>query len=60
VVPLIGNPFLCLVALAAGVCVSAASVIVLKGLRRQGALGADGSPGASGASAAVPQESVAA
>jgi PTS system fructose-specific IIC component len=58
VVPLIGNPFLYLVALAAGVCVSAASVIVLKGLRRQGAQDAEGGPETSGASAAVPKESV--
>ncbi|MCF0090194.1 MULTISPECIES: fructose-specific PTS transporter subunit EIIC [unclassified Streptomyces] len=58
VVPLIGNPFLYLVALAAGVCVSAASVIVLKGLRRQGAQDAEGDPETSGASAAVPKESV--
>ncbi|GGM04142.1 PTS lactose transporter subunit IIC [Streptomyces fumigatiscleroticus] len=34
VVPLIGNPFLYLVAVAAGVCVTAALVIVLKGLRK--------------------------
>ncbi|MEU1037315.1 fructose-specific PTS transporter subunit EIIC [Streptomyces sp. NPDC005551] len=35
VVPLIGNPFLYLVAIAAGVCVTTAVVVVLKGLRRQ-------------------------
>ncbi|MEU3659383.1 fructose-specific PTS transporter subunit EIIC [Streptomyces sp. NPDC032940] len=35
VVPLIGNPLLYLVAVAAGVCVTAALVIVLKGLRKQ-------------------------
>ncbi|MGW4021392.1 PTS fructose transporter subunit IIABC [Streptomyces sp. NPDC005009] len=34
VVPLIGNPFLYLVAIAAGVCVTAALVIVLKSLRK--------------------------
>ncbi|MGV9559875.1 PTS fructose transporter subunit IIABC [Streptomyces sp. NPDC003401] len=34
VVPLIGNPFLYLVAVAAGVCVTAALVVVLKGLRK--------------------------
>ncbi|MFD6194561.1 PTS fructose transporter subunit IIC [Streptomyces sp. NPDC060275] len=34
VVPLIGNPLLYLVAVAAGVCVSTALVIVLKGLRK--------------------------
>ncbi|MFD7880749.1 PTS fructose transporter subunit IIC, partial [Streptomyces sp. NPDC059766] len=33
VVPLIGNPFLYLVALAAGVCVTTALVVLLKGLR---------------------------
>ncbi|MFD7768600.1 fructose-specific PTS transporter subunit EIIC [Streptomyces sp. NPDC059787] len=43
VVPLIGNPFLYLVAIAAGVCVTAALVIVLKGLRKPApvATGAD-------------------
>ncbi|MEU0115599.1 fructose-specific PTS transporter subunit EIIC [Streptomyces bobili] len=34
VVPLIGNPFLYLVAIAAGVCVTTALVIILKGLRK--------------------------
>ncbi|MFI1565454.1 fructose-specific PTS transporter subunit EIIC [Streptomyces sp. NPDC020490] len=34
VVPLIGNPFLYLVAIAAGVCVTAALVVVLKGIRK--------------------------
>ncbi|MGW1032201.1 PTS fructose transporter subunit IIABC [Streptomyces antibioticus] len=34
VVPLIGNPFLYLVAIAAGVCVTTALVVVLKGLRK--------------------------
>ncbi|MFF3504233.1 fructose-specific PTS transporter subunit EIIC [Streptomyces sp. NPDC003247] len=34
VVPLIGNPLLYLVAIAAGVCVTAALVVVLKGLRK--------------------------
>ncbi|MFJ9023615.1 fructose-specific PTS transporter subunit EIIC [Streptomyces sp. NPDC102259] len=34
VVPLIGDPFLYLVAIAAGVCVTTALVIVLKGLRK--------------------------
>ncbi|MGV9986490.1 PTS fructose transporter subunit IIABC [Streptomyces olivaceus] len=34
VVPLIGNPLLYLVAVAAGVCVTTALVVVLKGLRR--------------------------
>ncbi|WP_055490343.1 fructose-specific PTS transporter subunit EIIC [Streptomyces sp. TP-A0356] len=35
VVPLIGNPLLYLVAIAAGVCVTTALVVVLKGMRRQ-------------------------
>ncbi|MER7675134.1 fructose-specific PTS transporter subunit EIIC [Streptomyces sp. NPDC096934] len=35
VVPLIGNPFLYLIAIAAGVCVTTALVIVLKGMRKQ-------------------------
>ncbi|GHB37567.1 PTS lactose transporter subunit IIC [Streptomyces viridiviolaceus] len=35
VVPLIGNPLLYLVAIAAGVCVTTALVVVLKGLRKQ-------------------------
>ncbi|MEV6169403.1 fructose-specific PTS transporter subunit EIIC [Streptomyces sp. NPDC051954] len=50
VVPLIGNPFLFLIALAAGVCVTTALVIVLKGLRKPapGAVTAEtaGSPAA--------------
>ncbi|MET7453725.1 fructose-specific PTS transporter subunit EIIC [Streptomyces sp. NPDC005574] len=37
VVPLIGNPFLYLVAIAAGVCVSTALVVVLKGMRKPAA-----------------------
>ncbi|MFE7975228.1 PTS fructose transporter subunit IIC, partial [Streptomyces shenzhenensis] len=35
VVPLIGNPLLYLVAIAAGVCVTTALVVLLKGMRRQ-------------------------
>jgi PTS system fructose-specific IIC component len=62
VVPLIGNPLLYLVAVAAGVCVTTALVIVLKGLRRQ-APGAT-APGAGGtgpsASATGAKEPVAA
>ncbi|MFB7654972.1 MULTISPECIES: fructose-specific PTS transporter subunit EIIC [unclassified Streptomyces] len=56
VVPLIGNPLLYLVAIAAGVCVTTALVIVLKGLRKpapgataQGPGGADPSAPAPGA-----------
>ncbi|MFF6949065.1 fructose-specific PTS transporter subunit EIIC [Streptomyces iakyrus] len=48
VVPLIGNAFLYLVAIAAGVCVTTALVIVLKGLRKpaEGAAPASGEGGA--------------
>ncbi|MZF90774.1 fructose-specific PTS transporter subunit EIIC [Streptomyces sp. SID5643] len=48
VVPLIGNAFLYLVAIAAGVCVTTALVIVLKGLRKpvEGAAAASGEDGA--------------
>ncbi|WEO96894.1 fructose-specific PTS transporter subunit EIIC [Streptomyces sp. FXJ1.172] len=35
VVPLIGNPFLYLIAIAAGVCVTTALVVFLKGMRKQ-------------------------
>lgn len=35
VVPLIGNPFLYLIAIAAGVCVTTALVVALKGMRKQ-------------------------
>ncbi|MFC9851873.1 PTS fructose transporter subunit IIABC [Streptomyces prasinus] len=61
VVPLIGNPLLYLVAIAAGVCVTAALVIVLKGLRKTvpGAPGATGGEG-SAASATEPKQPVAA
>ncbi|MFD3926834.1 fructose-specific PTS transporter subunit EIIC [Streptomyces sp. NPDC058614] len=45
VVPLIGNPFLYLVAIAAGVCVTTALVVVLKGMRKQ-------APGVAGAGVA--------
>ncbi|MEU7718447.1 PTS fructose transporter subunit IIABC [Streptomyces tibetensis] len=48
VVPLIGNPFLYLVAIAAGVCVTTALVVVLKGMRKP-ALGAAPASGESGA-----------
>ncbi|MEU3097322.1 fructose-specific PTS transporter subunit EIIC [Streptomyces sp. NPDC006967] len=43
VVPLIGNPFLYLVAIAVGVCVTAGLVIVLKGLRKAAPAGAGAS-----------------
>ncbi|MEW2130616.1 fructose-specific PTS transporter subunit EIIC [Streptomyces sp. NPDC005435] len=45
VVPLIGNAFLYLVAIAAGVCVSTALVILLKGTRKQPGDTASGSAG---------------
>ncbi|MFG3095607.1 fructose-specific PTS transporter subunit EIIC [Streptomyces sp. NPDC048202] len=50
VVPLIGNPFLYLVAIAAGVCVSTALVVVLKGMRKpaQGTPAADSAESAAG------------
>jgi PTS system fructose-specific IIC component len=47
VVPLIGNPFLYLVALVAGVCVTTALVVVLKGMRKQSPEGAKEAAGAS-------------
>ncbi|MGW0615502.1 PTS fructose transporter subunit IIABC [Streptomyces sp. NPDC002788] len=50
VVPLIGNPLLYLVAIAAGVCVTTALVIVLKGLRKP----APGATPASGEGTAAP------
>ncbi|MFC5953423.1 fructose-specific PTS transporter subunit EIIC [Streptomyces pratens] len=61
VVPLIGNPLLYLVAIAAGVCVTAALVIILKGLRKpvSGAPGATNGEG-SAASAAESKQPVAA
>ncbi|NEE11962.1 PTS transporter subunit EIIA [Streptomyces sp. SID7499] len=49
VVPLIGNPFLYLVAIAAGVCVTTALVVVLKGMRKP----APGAGPASGEGGAV-------
>jgi PTS system fructose-specific IIC component len=35
VIPLIGNPFLYLIAIAAGVCATTALVVLLKGMRKQ-------------------------
>ncbi|MYZ06051.1 PTS transporter subunit EIIA [Streptomyces sp. SID2999] len=52
VVPLIGNPFLYLVAIAAGVCVSTALVVVLKGMRKP----AQGTPAAGAAESAATGE----
>ncbi|MGY3787874.1 PTS fructose transporter subunit IIABC [Streptomyces antibioticus] len=52
VVPLIGNPFLYLVAIAAGVCVTTALVVVLKGLRKP-VPGGTGPAAAEGGAAAI-------
>ncbi|MFJ7149576.1 fructose-specific PTS transporter subunit EIIC [Streptomyces sp. NPDC100445] len=46
VVPLIGNPFLYLVAIAAGVCVSTGLVVLLKGMRKQAPESPAGDPAA--------------
>jgi PTS system fructose-specific IIC component len=54
VVPLIGNPLLYLVAIAAGVCVTTALVVVLKGLRKPVPGAAAQGPGGAGPSAAAP------
>ncbi|MFH8898349.1 fructose-specific PTS transporter subunit EIIC [Streptomyces coeruleorubidus] len=59
VVPLIGNPLLYLVAIAAGVCVTTALVVVLKGLRKP-APGATAAPGEGTAPAAEKKQPVAA
>ncbi|CAM5718510.1 protein-N(pi)-phosphohistidine--D-fructose phosphotransferase OS=Streptomyces violarus OX=67380 GN=FHS41_006744 PE=4 SV=1 [Streptomyces violarus] len=59
VVPLIGNPLLYLVAIAAGVCVTTALVVVLKGLRKP-APGATAAPGEGTAPAAETKQPVAA
>ncbi|CAL9535891.1 PTS fructose transporter subunit IIABC [Streptomyces sp. enrichment culture] len=47
VVPLIGNPFLYLIAIAAGVCVTTALVVVLKSLRKPAAGAGTTGPGES-------------
>ncbi|WP_329533748.1 fructose-specific PTS transporter subunit EIIC [Streptomyces sp. NBC_01450] len=61
VVPLIGNPFLYLIAIAAGVCVSAALVVLLKGMRKQAPEGAGtGVADAATATKVDPKEPVAA
>ncbi|OUD02731.1 PTS fructose transporter subunit IIABC [Streptomyces swartbergensis] len=59
VVPLIGSPLLYLVAIAAGVCVTTALVVVLKGLRKP-APGAAPAPGGGTAPAAEKKQPVAA
>lgn len=50
-VPLIGNPLLYLVAIAAGVCVTTALVVVLKGMRKPVPGAAPAEPGAGTAAA---------
>ncbi|MGV9244479.1 PTS fructose transporter subunit IIABC [Streptomyces sp. NPDC003710] len=60
VVPLIGDPLLYLVAIAAGVCVTAALVVVLKGMRKQSPKGAATDAGAVVAAASESQQPVAA
>jgi PTS system fructose-specific IIC component len=52
VVPLIGNPFLYLLAIAAGVCVTTALVVVLKGLRTPAPGTTDADPATGAAPAA--------
>lgn len=59
VVPLIGNPLLYLVAIAAGVCVTTALVVVLKGMRKP-APGAAAASGEAAAQAAEAKQPVAA
>ncbi|MFJ9726124.1 fructose-specific PTS transporter subunit EIIC [Streptomyces sp. NPDC101209] len=57
VVPLIGNPFLYLIAIAVGVCVTTALVVVLKGMRKPapGAVGAGKADGTATAAAEAKQ-----
>ncbi|MGY4922885.1 PTS fructose transporter subunit IIABC [Streptomyces sp. 900105755] len=54
VVPLIGNPFLYLVAIAAGVCITTALVVLLKGLRKPAQQAAAG--GSAGTAAAAKED----
>ncbi|MGW7283822.1 PTS fructose transporter subunit IIC, partial [Streptomyces sp. NPDC054844] len=54
VVPLIGNPLLYLVAIAAGVCVTTALVIVLKGLRKPAPGAAAPGPGGADPATSAP------
>ncbi|KUO10783.1 PTS fructose transporter subunit IIABC [Streptomyces sp. DSM 15324] len=62
VVPLIGNPFLYLIAIAAGVCVTTALVVVLKGLRKPapGSTPSTTTPGGASAPASETKQPVAA
>ncbi|WP_317443840.1 fructose-specific PTS transporter subunit EIIC [Streptomyces collinus] len=52
VVPLIGNPFFYLIAIAVGVCVTTALVVVLKGMRKQAPEATAADPAAGPATAA--------
>ncbi|MEH0470923.1 fructose-specific PTS transporter subunit EIIC [Streptomyces sp. B21-097] len=56
VVPLIGNPFLYLVAVAAGVCVTTAVVVVLKGMRKPAPGAAQPGPAEGAAGTGTAQE----
>ncbi|GAA4314633.1 fructose-specific PTS transporter subunit EIIC [Streptomyces venetus] len=55
VVPLIGNPLLYLVAIAAGVCVTTALVVVLKGMRKQAGAATPSGEGTAAAAAETKQ-----
>ncbi|MGW6356946.1 fructose-specific PTS transporter subunit EIIC [Streptomyces sp. NPDC055092] len=60
VVPLIGNPFLYLIAIGAGVCVSTALVVILKGMRKPAPDGGAAGAGDATAQKEEPKISVAA
>ncbi|MBW8796218.1 MAG: PTS sugar transporter subunit IIA [Streptomyces sp.] len=60
VVPLIGNPFLYLIAIAAGVCVTTALVVVLKGLRKPAQQASAGGSAGTAATAKEDRQPVAA
>ncbi|GHI07027.1 PTS lactose transporter subunit IIC [Streptomyces cellostaticus] len=60
VVPLIGNPFLYLIAIAAGVCVTTALVVILKGMRKQALETTATDPAANAAAAKETKQPVAA
>ncbi|MGQ5636326.1 MULTISPECIES: PTS fructose transporter subunit IIABC [unclassified Streptomyces] len=61
VVPLIGNPLLYLIAIAAGVCATTALVVLLKGMRKQAPESASTDPAANAAATAKePKQPVAA
>ncbi|MER6079011.1 fructose-specific PTS transporter subunit EIIC [Streptomyces sp. NPDC001833] len=60
VVPLIGNPFLYLIAIAAGVCVTTALVVLLKGLRKPAQQASAGGSAGTAATAKEDRQPVAA